>query len=72
MSDDANVTITPLADGPLEVSGEVRIVAADGSLIQETAKAYLCRCGQSAKKPYCDGSHKRAGFADPGLAPSRD
>ena len=71
MSDDANVTLTPLSDGPLEVAGEVRIVASDGTVIQETGKAYLCRCGQSAKKPFCDGSHKRVGFTDPGLAPDR-
>lgn len=69
--DDESVTITPLADGPLQVSGEVRIVAADGTVIQETAKAYLCRCGASAKKPYCDGSHKRVGFTDPGEAPAQ-
>ncbi len=58
----SDVTITPLPNGPLEVSGEVRVVAADGTVLKETAKCYLCRCGHSANKPFCDGSHKREGF----------
>jgi CDGSH-type Zn-finger protein len=61
MSDDS-VTITPLQDGPYEVSGEVSIVAPDGTVIRETAKAYLCRCGHSANKPFCDSSHRRLGW----------
>lgn len=61
MSDDS-VTITPLQDGPYEVSGEVSIVAPDGTVIRETAKAYLCRCGHSASKPFCDSSHRRLGW----------
>ena len=66
MSDqNSHVTITPLTDGPLEVSGDTRIVASDGTLIKETAKSYLCRCGHSANKPFCDGAHKREGFTAP-------
>jgi CDGSH-type Zn-finger protein len=61
----SDVTITCLADGPLEVAGEVEILAADGSLIKQTTKSYLCRCGHSAKKPFCDGAHKREGFTAP-------
>ena len=61
----SEVTIKSLADGPLEVSGEVEILASDGSLVKETAKSYLCRCGHSEKKPFCDGSHKREGFTAP-------
>ena len=58
----SDVTITPLQNGPYEVSGEVSIVAPDGTVLRETAKAYLCRCGHSANKPFCDGSHKRSGW----------
>jgi CDGSH-type Zn-finger protein len=58
----SDVTITPLQDGPYEVTGEVSITAPDGTVIRETAKSYLCRCGHSANKPFCDGSHKRAGW----------
>lgn len=61
MTDD-RVTITPLTDGPLEVKGAVRINASDGTEIREADTVYLCRCGTSQKKPYCDGSHKKDGF----------
>jgi CDGSH-type Zn-finger protein len=62
----SDVTITPTTDGPLEVKGEVRIEAPDGILIRETSKAYLCRCGHSRSKPFCDGSHKRVGWTETG------
>lgn len=61
MSDD-RVSITPLTDGPLEVKGGVRVNASDGAEIREADTVYLCRCGASEKKPFCDGSHKRVGF----------
>jgi CDGSH-type Zn-finger protein len=59
---DAGVTITPMENGPYEVTGAVSIVSPDGTVLQDTAKAYLCRCGHSAKKPFCDGSHRRSGW----------
>lgn len=62
---DSKVIITALTDGPLEVSGAVEILAADGTVIKETDKSYLCRCGHSAKKPFCDGAHKKEGFTAP-------
>lgn len=62
---DSQVTIKALTDGPLEVSGEVEILAADGSLVKESTKSFLCRCGHSENKPFCDGAHKREGFTAP-------
>lgn len=65
----ANVTrITVEADGPLFVDGPVRVVAADGTMIKDTDRTWLCRCGHSANKPFCDGSHRRNGFSDPGVS----
>ena len=62
----SDVTIIPTENGPYEVNGEVRIVAPDGTVIRETGKAYLCRCGQSANKPFCDGTHRKVDWvADP-------
>ena len=58
----SKVTITSLPDGPLQVDGEVEILASDGSVVKETSKSFLCRCGHSANKPFCDGAHKREGF----------
>jgi uncharacterized Fe-S cluster protein YjdI len=50
------------ADGPLLVSGGVRILDADGNLLYEGEKAALCRCGGSSNKPFCDGTHTKNGF----------
>ena len=66
-TDPAAVTIKVGANGPLEVVGPVTILADDGSVLREGARVYLCRCGHSAKKPFCDGSHNRQGFNDAGL-----
>jgi CDGSH-type Zn-finger protein len=41
------------------------LAAADGSVVKETSKSYLCRCGHSENKPFCDGAHKREGFTAP-------
>jgi CDGSH-type Zn-finger protein len=60
MSD--KVTITPLDNGPLHVVGEVTITAPDGTVIKETSESHLCRCGQSANKPFCDGTHRKVGW----------
>lgn len=64
-SDDDAVRITVAKGGPLTVRGPVELVGADGAVWQDvpagTALA-LCRCGQSARKPFCDGSHRAAGF----------
>ena len=48
-------------DGPLLLRGPVTIRAADGAAVT-TAKAALCRCGRSANRPFCDGTHRDAGF----------
>lgn len=61
------VTVTPQENGPLEVIGEVALLAPDGTEVRRSRKVYLCRCGHSRSKPFCDGSHKRFGFRDPGL-----
>ena len=60
-----DVAIRVTADGPYEVSGSVRILDDDGGCIETTEKAWLCRCGNSQNKPFCDGSHRDAGFSAP-------
>ncbi len=49
-------------DGPLFVSGGVRVVDAEGNLLYEGERAALCRCGGSDNKPFCDGTHRKIGF----------
>jgi CDGSH-type Zn-finger protein len=55
----------------LIVRGSFRLLDQDGAEIDPgRATIALCRCGRSAIKPFCDGSHKRSGFSAPS-APSR-
>ena len=51
-----------IKNGPLEVTGIFTISGIDGKPIDVIPPAYLCRCGGSANKPFCDGSHKKNGF----------
>ena len=58
-------TISPQVDGPLMISGDIELVSANGtSVFDADKKVWLCRCGQSANKPYCDSTHRRIGFRD--------
>jgi len=54
--------IEPLQDGPLQVRGNLEIVSGTGRVVSRLTTARLCRCGGSANKPFCDGSHARNGF----------
>jgi len=52
-------------NGPLLVSGEFELKDAAGRTFGLGGRSVigLCRCGASANKPFCDGSHRGAGFA---------
>jgi CDGSH-type Zn-finger protein/uncharacterized Fe-S cluster protein YjdI len=54
--------VIALKDGPLQVEGNMEICSGTGRTVNRTDKAWLCRCGGSQNKPYCDGTHKRIGF----------
>lgn len=57
--------VVPLPDGPYEVTGPLTLARPNGEPIERPAsKVYLCRCGGSANKPFCDGSHARNGWKD--------
>ena len=51
-------------DGPIWVSGGVPVTTSAGTELEVRNRVTLCRCGASANKPLCDGSHKEAGFFD--------
>ena len=59
------LSITPQPNGPLKVSGALEIVSGTGHTVNRTVTTFLCRCGGSANKPYCDGTHKKNGFSAP-------
>jgi uncharacterized Fe-S cluster protein YjdI len=49
-------------NGPLLVKGTVEVKHADGRIEVKEEKCGICRCGASANKPFCDGSHRKNGF----------
>ncbi|MFT4774211.1 MAG: CDGSH-type Zn-finger protein [Ilumatobacter sp.] len=59
---DLPVEVAVIPDGPLWVSGGIEVTQSDGTKLETRNRVTLCRCGQSASKPLCDGSHKAAGF----------
>ena len=65
--------IRACTDGPLLVRGAVQIVGDDGAVVPNPRRTVaLCRCGASAIKPWCDGTHKLIRFATADPAPSAD
>lgn len=56
-------SITPYPDGPLLLRGDLELRTVDGETIPLRRRTVaLCRCGLSSIKPFCDGTHKPAGF----------
>jgi 3-phenylpropionate/trans-cinnamate dioxygenase ferredoxin subunit len=58
----AEVTIEATRDGPYLVTGAFELRDADGKVHATKSKVWLCRCGASTKKPFCDGTHSKIGF----------
>ena len=50
-------------NGPLLVTGDLKLLDENGDAIDTSGKPMvaLCRCGDSANKPFCDGSHQQKG-----------
>ena len=59
---DPEVTFNVQKNGPIHVRGIVEMVDAEGTPFTIGPRAALCRCGASGNKPFCDGSHRHAGF----------
>ncbi len=55
-------SIKPLKDGPFEVSDLERFTNSRGDPIDTEPVMYLCRCGHSHAKPFCDNTHEAVGF----------
>lgn len=56
------VDVAPQRNGPLKVSGNLEVVSGTGRTTDRVTETWFCRCGHSRNKPYCDGSHRKAGF----------
>jgi CDGSH-type Zn-finger protein len=56
------LAIDPQMNGPLRVRGNLEITSGTGRVVARVTSAALCRCGGSATKPFCDGTHAKIGF----------
>lgn len=56
------VKITVRDNGPYRVEGPASLVDAEGNAFTTKATFFLCRCGGSSNKPFCDGTHSKIGF----------
>lgn len=61
----SKVKVTVQTDGSYKVEGSIELVDAEGNPLptRPGKPVYLCRCGGSRNKPFCDGTHSRIGFA---------
>jgi CDGSH-type Zn-finger protein/uncharacterized Fe-S cluster protein YjdI len=59
---DGPLTIDCQLNGPLKVRGNLEITSGTGRVVSRGVTAFLCRCGGSANKPFCDGTHSKIGF----------
>ncbi|MEM8863717.1 MAG: CDGSH iron-sulfur domain-containing protein [Chloroflexota bacterium] len=55
-------TIVIKGSGEYRIHGDVQVTKMDGEVIEEDYRMTLCRCGDSANKPFCDNTHKKARF----------
>jgi CDGSH-type Zn-finger protein/uncharacterized Fe-S cluster protein YjdI len=63
---DGVLAIDPQSNGPLRVRGNLEITSGTGRAVARVTSTYLCRCGGSANKPFCDGTHAKIGFTAAG------
>jgi CDGSH-type Zn-finger protein/uncharacterized Fe-S cluster protein YjdI len=59
---DGPLEIAPVRNGPLKVTGPLEVVTGTGRTIQRVTQTFLCRCGASSNKPFCDGTHRQIEF----------
>ena len=59
---DGPLQIDPQLNGPLKIRGNLEITSGTGRVVSRITSAFLCRCGHSQNKPFCDGSHAKVGF----------
>ncbi len=68
MADETRIVVRP--NGPYLVEGPLTVVDIEGREFKsDRPRIALCRCGSSANKPFCDGTHQRIGFDAPSAAP---
>jgi CDGSH-type Zn-finger protein len=56
------VVITVRDHGPYRIEGPVTVIDGEGNAFHFEGRVALCRCGQSARKPFCDSTHRSCGW----------
>ena len=56
------LVITPTENGSIHIEGNFELRDSEGELIYRGSDTWLCRCGGSGNKPFCDGAHRTYGF----------
>jgi CDGSH-type Zn-finger protein len=51
--------IEVLDNGPIKITGNILLRDSKKDIMESPTEVWLCRCGKSQNKPYCDGSHKK-------------
>lgn len=51
-----------LENGPLKVPDYINVIDSKGNSLKTGQTKFICRCGRSNNKPFCDGSHMSEGF----------
>jgi CDGSH-type Zn-finger protein len=56
-------TIQATDNGPYKVTGAIELLDPQGNPVNtREGTVFLCRCGGSTNKPFCDGTHSKIGF----------
>jgi CDGSH-type Zn-finger protein len=59
----SDVQVTFFENGPYQINGPIALLDPEGNPIEVPGEAaFLCRCGNSSNKPFCDGTHRKIGF----------
>lgn len=59
----ADVQVTATENGPYKVQGPIELLDHEGNAVSVPGETiFLCRCGGSTNKPFCDGTHSKIGF----------
>ena len=58
------IEIQIMKDGPIVVTGKIKLTDNDGKEYKTYSITSFCRCGNSNNQPFCDGMHRKIGWAE--------